>query len=326
MRFIQIEDYDHTTMQLARPIYDRQKRILLAAGRTIHPKYLERIKQMNISTLIVEDAESHGITMDELLDMPTWMDAIEVVQKAYDLARQGKPLNVFDLQVTINKIILEVIRRKTIFLIPSSSVSEELKPYAHSVNVTLLALQTSKTLGYSNSQQRDLAMGSLLHDIGKVAGKDETLHPKKGFEIIRNNREISLLSAHVAFQHHERYDGSGYPRKLSSSEILEYPQICAVSNLYEHLVSSRKALPHLALEMIMSKNGIDFDPKIVQAFIESIPSYIPGAKVRLNNGQEAIVTRIKNNLHRPFVRLKSTGEEVDLSENLSMLISEIFSY
>lgn len=325
MRFIQIEDYDHTTMQLARPIYDRQKRILLAAGRTIHPKYLERIKQMNISTLIVEDAESHGITMDELLDMPTWMDAIEVVQGAYDLARQNKALNVFDLQVTINKIIFEVIRRKTIYLIPSSSVSEELKHYAHSVNVTLLALQTSKNLGYSNSQQRDLAMGTMLHDIGKVAAKDETAHPEKGFEIIRNNREISLLSAHVAFQHHERYDGAGYPRKLTRSEILEFPQICAVSNLYEHLVSSGKALPHLALEMIMAKNGIEFDPKVVKAFVDSIPSYIPGAKIRLSNGQEAIVTRIKNNLHRPIVRLKSTEEEMDLSENLAILISEILN-
>lgn len=81
MRFIQIEEYDHTTMRLARPIYDRQKRILLAAGRTIHPIYLERIKQMNISTLIVEDAESHGISMDELVDMPTWMDAIDEVKK-----------------------------------------------------------------------------------------------------------------------------------------------------------------------------------------------------------------------------------------------------
>lgn len=325
MRFIQIEEYDHTSMQLARPVYDRQKRILLAAGRTIHPKYLERIKQMNISTLIVEDAESHGITMDELVDMPTWMDAIEVVKTAYELAKQNKALNVFDLQVTINKIILEVTRRKTIFLIPSSSVTEELKPYAHAVNVTLLALQTSKQLGYTNSQQRDLAMGTMLHDIGKMATDESALHPEKGFEIIRKNREISLLSAHVAFQHHERNDGTGYPRKLSGPEILEFPQVCAVSNLYEHLTSNGEALPHLALEMIMAKNGLDFNEKVVQAFIDSIPSYIPGTKIRLSNQLEAIVIRIENNLHRPIVRVKGTGEEIDLGENLSLLISEILN-
>lgn len=325
MRFIQIEEYDHTTMQLARPIYDRQKRILLAAGRTIHPIYLERIKQMNISTLIVEDAESHGISMDELVDMPTWMDAIDEVKKAHDLAKQNKLLNVFALQVAINKIIFEVIRRKTIYLIPSSSVTEELKPYAHAVNVTLLALQTSKQLGYTNSQQRDLAMGTMLHDIGKMVTDDTTLHPEKGFEIIRKNREISLLSAHVAYQHHERFDGTGYPRKLSGSEILDFPQICAVANLYEHLISSGEALPHVALEIIMAKNGIDFNEKVVKAFIDSIPSYIPGTRIRLSNRQEAIVTRIQNNLHRPIVRVKNTGMEIDLSEELSVLISEILN-
>ncbi|MBS4174176.1 HD domain-containing phosphohydrolase [Bacillus sp. FJAT-49736] len=323
MRFIQIEEYDHHTMQLARPIYDRMKRVLLAAGRTIHPKYLERIKQMNISTLIVEDAESHGITMEELLDMPTWMDAIEVVQKAYELAKQNKQLNVFDLQVAINKIIFEVTRRKTIFLIPSSSVTEELKPYAHAVNVTLLALQTSKQLGYTNSQQRDLAMGTMLHDIGKMRTNDISLHPEQGFQLIRKNREISLLSAHVAFQHHEHFDGTGLPRKLSGADILEFPQICAVSDFYEHLTSNGEALPHLALEMIMAKNSLDYNPKVVQAFIDSVPSYIPGTKVRLSSGEEAIVIRIENNLHRPVVRIKNTGAEVDLSENVSILISEI---
>jgi putative nucleotidyltransferase with HDIG domain len=325
MRFIQIDEYDHKTMQLAKPIYDRMKRILLAAGRTIHPTYLERIKLMNISTLMVEDAESHGITMEELLDMPTWMDAIEVVQKAYELAKQNKPLNVFDLQVAINKIILEVISRKVIFLIPSSSVTEELKSFAHSVNVTLLALQTSKSLGYTNSQQRDLAMGTLLHDIGKTVTDDDALHPAKGFDLIRKYREISLLSAHIAYQHHELLNGKGYPRGLSGAEILEFPQICAVANFYEHLISSGEALPHIALEMIMAKNGVEYNEKVVRAFIDSIPSYIPGSKVRLSNQQEAIVTRIDANLHRPIVRLKGSNDEIDLAVNPSILINEILN-
>lgn len=323
MQFIEISQYDHETMQLARPIYDRMRRILLAEGRTIHPKLIDRIKNMGITTLMVEDAESSGITMDEMLDMPTWMDAIEVVQKAYEQIRNNQPINVIELQRSVAKMIQEVSKRKTIFLIPSSAVTEELKPYAHAVNVTLLAILTAKKLHYTQSQLRDLGMGTLLHDIGKAATDQQEEHPLKGFEMIKKHREISLLSAHIAYQHHELRNGQGYPRRLSGEEILEFPQICAVADLYENLISSRKSLPHEALEWIMTKHEIEYKGKIIEAFINSVPAYLPGTKVVLSNDKKGIVTGIKSHLHRPIVRFFDTNEEVDLAENPSLLIKQI---
>jgi hypothetical protein len=323
MQFIEISQYNHETMQLARPVYDRMRRVLLAAGRTIHPKLIGRIQALGITTLMVEDADSIGITMDEMVDMPTWMDMIEVVQKTYELVKNKKPLNVIELQQAAAKMIIEVMNRKTIFLIPSSAVTSELKHYAHSVNVTLLSIQIAKKLHYTNSQLRDLALGSLLHDIGKAVSKEVKEHPQKGFELIKANREISLLSAHVAYQHHEQLNGKGYPRGLSGEEFLEFPQICAVANLYEKLISSGKYLPHEALEFIMTKHEIEYKGKVIEAFINSIPSYIPGTKVLLSNDKKAIVVGIKTNLHRPITRLLDTNKEIDLAENPSILIKEL---
>jgi putative nucleotidyltransferase with HDIG domain len=323
MQFIEISQYNHETMQLARPVYDRMRRVLLAAGRTIHPKLINRIQALGISTLMVEDADSFGITMDEMVDMPTWMDMIDVVQKTYKLVEKKIPLNVVELQQAVAKMIQEVMKRKTIFLIPSSSVTTELKLYAHSVNVTLLSIQMAKKLNYTNSQLRDLALGSLLHDIGKTVSKDNKDHPQNGFELIKANREISLLSAHVAYQHHEQLNGKGYPRGLSGDELLEFPQICAVANIYEKLVSSGKYLPHEALEFIMTKHEIEYKGKIIEAFVNSVPSYIPGTKVLLSNDEKAIVVGIKTNLHRPIIRLLDTNKEIDLSENPSILIKKL---
>ena len=323
MQFIELSQYNHETMQLARPVYDRMRRILLAAGRTIHPTILKRLSDMGISTLMVEDAESTGITMDEMLDMPTWMDTIEVVQKAYDLAKKNQPLNIIEIQRAGNKIIQEVSHRKTICLIPSSSVTRDLKVYAHSVNVALLVVQTAKKLNYIQSKLRDLAIGTLLHDIGKVITDDPAEHPTKGFEIIKKNRELSLLSAHIAYQHHELMNGKGYPRGLSGEELLEFPQVCAVANLYENLISSGEYLPHEALEIIMTKNETEYQSKIVTAFVNSIPSYIPGTKVLLSNDQKAIVIGIKSHLHRPVIRNLDNQEEVDLAECPSLIIKEI---
>lgn len=79
MRLILLEEYDERTMELARPIYDRHRRVLLAAGRKIHPKYVERLKQTDIRYVFVEDAVSDGITLEKLLDMPSWIDALTLL-------------------------------------------------------------------------------------------------------------------------------------------------------------------------------------------------------------------------------------------------------
>ena len=323
MQFIQISQYNYETMQLAQPIFDRMRRILLTAGRTIHPTILKRLENMGISTLMVEDAESKGITIDEMLDMPTWMDTIEVIQKAYDLSKNNQPLNIIEIQRATTKIIQEVSHRKTICLVPSTAVTEDLRVFAHSVNVTLLVVQTSKELNYSQSKVRDLAIGTLLHDIGKALTNDPMQHPTTGFEIIKKNRELSLLSAHIAYQHHETMNGKGYPRGLSGEEILEFPQICAIANLYENLISNDGYLPHEALEIIMTKSETEYPIKIIKAFMNSIPSYIPGTKVLLSNNQKAIVIGIKSHLHRPVVRCLDTQEEIDLAKQPSLMINEI---
>jgi putative nucleotidyltransferase with HDIG domain len=308
-------------MQLARPIYDRQKRILLAAGRSIHPKYLERLEEMDIRYLFVEDAESEGITMEELVDMPTWMDAIEAVQKVYQDAAAKKVFELRDIQKITQKLLDEVLKRKAVVLIPTTSVAEDLRRYAHCVNVALLALQVSKKLTINKIQMRDLAIGSLLHDIGKSITTEDERHPQEGFEYLRKVRELSLVSAHVAFQHHEQLNGEGFPRKISGNAFHEFAQICGVCNLYENMISRENIPPHMAMEMIMTKSGIGYSEEIVHAFIQSIPSYTPGTKVKLNNGEEAIVTKIKSLMHRPVVRYLKTNQEVSLEEEYTLLVT-----
>ncbi|WP_456276781.1 HD-GYP domain-containing protein [Bacillus sp. AK128] len=321
MRLISISEYDHKKMQLAKPIYDRQKRILLAAGRSIHPKYLERLEDMDIRYLFVEDAVSEGITLDEMVDMPTWMDAIEVVQKEFQSAELKKGLEIKELKQIVKKLLEEVEKRKAIILIPTTSIAEDLRKFAHAVNVTLLALQVSKKLTINKLQLKDLAIGSLLHDIGKAITSNDELHPQQGFEYLRKEREISLLSAHVAYQHHEQLDGQGFPRGITGKEFHDFAQICGICNLYENMISKENIPPHMAMELIMTKSGSGFSPEIVQAFINSIPSYTPGTKVLLNNGKEAIVTKIHSLMQRPIVRYLDNNEEVSLEQDYTLMIT-----
>ncbi|MBC8081543.1 MAG: HD domain-containing protein [Gorillibacterium sp.] len=325
MRLIRISDYDEQVMQLAKPIYDGQGRILLAANNKIHPKLLERLMRFGVSHIVVEDAESTGITLDEMMDMPTWIDLIKIVQEGYQSATGKKPFPLRNILSGVDKLLSEVKRRPVVISIPVTTLAGQLQLYAHAVNVTLLSLQIAKQLGYNELQLRDLAVGCLLHDIGKIITTDQNKHTDAGFNSLRNIREISLISAHVAFQHHETYDGKGYPRGISGREVHEYAQICGLANRYENLLSKENMQPHEAIEVIMALNGTTFKETIVSAFINGIPPYPPGTRVLLNNGERAIVTRILSNMHRPFIRYLSSGHEISLAEHLTLIVTASLS-
>ncbi|WP_231571224.1 HD-GYP domain-containing protein [Gordoniibacillus kamchatkensis] len=306
-------------MKLAKPVYDSNRRMLLSANHTIHPKYLERLVQIGIRNLIVEDAESNGITLEEMIGIPSWLDIVQSVQEAFNAIKMKKPFPIRNLLQGAGSLIMEIQSRPLVLPVPSSTLALELKTYAHAVNVAILSLQVGKLLGYNEIMLRDLAIGCLLHDIGKTATEEDKKHPEAGFAILRSIREISLLSAHVAFQHHETFDGQGYPRSIRGSAFHEYAQICGVCNMYENQIEN--VPPHEVMEMIMALNGNTYSDNVVQAFVKSVPAYPPGTKVRLLSGEEAIVTKITSHIQRPVVRFLSTGEEISLADNPTVMIA-----
>ncbi|MDT8858782.1 HD domain-containing protein [Alkalihalobacillus sp. MEB130] len=325
MRMIHIEEYNQHTMQLAKPIFDSKRRVLLGAGTIIHPKYHAKLVEIGVKYLFIEDAKSHGISLEEMMDMPTWLDIIAVTETAYQASKANQSLPLIPIQQAVKKLIEEVKKRNAIMLIPTTAVDQGLALYAHVVNVTLIALQIGKKLRYTYSQLNDLGVGCLLHDIGKTRTTNKEDHPQVGFDIIRANREISLVSAHIAYQHHETFDGKGYPRKLSDNQILEFAQICTVANDYDHMISKEGYLPHEAIEQIMALSETTYSYRVVLAFSQAIISYPPGTQVQLNIGSKGkgIVTRIQSNPHRPIVRLLEVNKEINLSDQPTIIVESI---
>lgn len=324
MRMIKINEYDKKTMQLAKPIIDYKKRVLLASGATIHPKYMLKLKDIGIKSLMIEDAKSLGITLDEMMDMPQWIDAIAIVEETFKQAKKSSFFSLQKLQQTVKKLIEEVQYRKAIVLIPTSMIDEALSLYAHSVNVTLLSLQIGKYLNYNQLQLLELGLGTILHDIGKLFTDEEMEHPQKGFSVLRENRELSIVSAHVSYQHHEMFDGTGYPRKIRENQVIEYAQICSVANDYENMISKEGIPPHEALERIMAFSDKKYSHKVVLAFTNGIISYPPGTHIQLNNGLFGIVTQVESHPHRPIVKVEGIEEEIDLSEKSTLFIKKVF--
>jgi HD-GYP domain-containing protein (c-di-GMP phosphodiesterase class II) len=219
--------------------------------------------------------------------------------------------------------------------------------YDHSIEVAIHSALLARRLGFHPSEIREIVLGALLHDIGylfipedltKKRGKLSEAeikilqrHTFYGYWLLKEREEISLLSAHVAYQHHERQDGTGFPRglrgnnrivskeealKYSLGMIHRYANVVAVPNYYDSLVSSlpyKKALgPDEAIRMVREASGEMLNAQVANVFLSYMPVYPLGTNIIVINGRYAgykgFVVKVKpSELDKPLIRLTFEG-------------------
>ena len=192
----------------------------------------------------------------------------------------------------------------------------------HSVNVALISALIGQGLGYKSALLSELILAAFLHDLGRkqiplmIMDKPGLLTPQE-FEYVKkhvNPERINLSNKvpnsikEVIQQHHERWDGSGYPRGLTQNAIHPYAQIVAVADVFHALISDRPYRQALSLndafEWVRSGAGTQFNPEVVKIFDEVITLYPPGAMVVLNTGETGRVIKTpKGCSNRPQIRL-----------------------
>lgn len=181
--------------------------------------------------------------------------------------------------------------------------------FTHMVNVSILAMAQARTLGIEGRALRTLGLAAMLHDIGKVRTPLEVLnkpgaltpaertimrrHPVDGAAILRGSPDMPKLAAIVAFEHHLRVDGTGYPAGVQRTPINLATEICAIADSYDAMRSTRvyqPANPAARIMDIMVRNtGEQFDEHLVRRFIQLMGVYPPATLVRLSNGSVGFV-------------------------------------
>lgn len=154
--------------------------------------------------------------------------------------------------------------------------------FTHSANVAFYVGMLASELGFANETVKEITIGGLLHDLGKLQiaetilskpGKlDDAefrqirLHPVLGFRKLASRLDLSEGQLMMVYQHHERLDGRGYPVALTADDIHPWAKMCAVVDVFEALTSHRpyrKQMPRLkALELQEREVGIAFDPEV----------------------------------------------------------------
>ncbi|MCL6588957.1 MAG: HD-GYP domain-containing protein [Firmicutes bacterium] len=337
-------------MKLAKNIYAADGRILLGEGMILTDAYIDRLKQLNITSVYITDDRIGKVEVDELVKIQTKVEAVKVIQEVLSCIPNGKNWSGQKVRQAVSSIMEDLINhRKVLFdLVDIRALNDY--TFFHSLGVCILSLMTGLMAGYDNARLTGLGMAAILHDVGKTLIPDQVLnklaqltpdeylevqkHTLVGYDLLRQKDDINSEAALVAIQHHERMDGSGYPNGLKGPEIHEFAKIVAIADVYDALSTDRvyrkRWMPHQVIEYIRDKGKALFDPDFCKIFLENIAPFPIGSMVLLNNGEKAIVIKVTKDLPaRPVVKVIEDQEgtllnqpfDIDLKWDLTRFIS-----
>ncbi|WP_439510193.1 HD-GYP domain-containing protein [Marinimicrobium koreense] len=255
--------------------------------------------------------------------------ARQLTKTLVDDIRLGGAINTEEAKSTVRTCVDSILRNPDALLWMTKIRSEDEYTAEHCLNVCILAIAFGRYLGMEESELEKLGLCGLLHDVGKmrvpenVLNKRDPLTPKE-FNMIRahtvHGRNLLLSTpgifnvvVDVAYTHHERIDGTGYPRKLPGDKISQFARIIALVDAYDAMTADRcysEAIPTTsALKNIYKDRGKHFDEKLALEFIKSIGLYPPGTIVQLRNELVGIVLETSQTYrHLPKIIVVKKGD------------------
>jgi len=264
-----------------------------------------------------------GISRDLATIQRLYADAARGAEDVWESARtEGQP----ELSVARNVVegLAETITQNRTALVALTAMrSYDNYTFTHMVNVSILTMGQARALGVDGRLLREFGLSALMHDIGKVRVPLEVLnktgelsdaefeiikrHVIDGAEILRETPEMPILAPTVAFEHHLRLDGRGYPA-VSRTSLNLGTMLCSIADVYDAMRSQRayqQAFPTDRILAVLTRNdGQQFDQHLVRRFVQLIGIYPPGNLVRLSNDEIAVVAQVHApDPYRPKVRV-----------------------
>lgn len=343
-------------MKFTKSLFDKNLNIVLPAGKKLDEYVLKNLKVRNVEYVetageLVEDeteepaVESVKEKKKILVDKATaryldlYKEMVTTLSFLYNRYKTGHLFDTDKLQQMANKMVNAIMTEKNlnvfINLVNITGKGDYL--YNHAVNTTVLSILLGRKLGYSMVKLVNLGLAGLVFDIGMakipayIIEKENKLtseefnqiktHPIHSYQIISRELNLPVEIARVGLEHHERWDGSGYPRRIKGNEIGEMSRIVSIIDTYEALTKNRvyreKKDSYDAMRMVLGEGSKKFDPDILKVFLNMMSIYPVGSFVRLNNNAIARVTSADPvSPFRPTVKIiyDEFGDKIDDGE------------
>lgn len=324
---------------------------LLTAGQELTAQAIEKLRANGIQGAYVESSFCGDMEIKEVIDPAFKKELLRGIQKQFSqyLSRTLSSMDMYKAFSSMAIDIVSYILSKDDFLFSMIDIRDyDSYTFSHSLFVGLIGALMGIKMELPKTQIIELTMSGLLHDLGKLDVPREIIN-KPGklndeeFEIIKQHpqfavRQLSKTSMYSPavlngiLSHHEKFDGTGYPKGLAGKDIPLYGRVLALADVFDALISKRAYragwMPGQAVEYIMSCCNSHFDQDIMQVFLSVVCAYPSGTFVHLSNGCLAVVvSNTPGQTLRPTVRILSPadrrGEEIDLAADKRYLNTTI---
>ncbi|MDR0325684.1 MAG: HD-GYP domain-containing protein [Oscillospiraceae bacterium] len=335
MRFISVNDLKEG-MIIGKPFYGQTGYLLIQSGLALTAPVIAKLKYLGYMGLYIEDAFSEGLDIENVISPETRSKAGKSVRKLMTAAAKKKAVlfseAVKDVLEVLNQVIDEITGSGSVIINIIDMKGYDAYTYQHSINVCVLSCVIGMGFDLNRDQLYKLALSAMLHDLGNLFIDKEILD-KPGkltadeYEVIKTHTAIGVDQLKLRYffpssviapiiQHHERFDGGGYPFGRKGAEIPLNAQIISISDIYDAFTSNRpyrKAHPVTeAYEYILGNAGQAFGAELVKSFTKKIAPFPLGVQVLLSNGRKGIVFKHhEDNLIRPLIKLEPTPEQPD---------------
>lgn len=336
---------------LGEDLYTSKGIILVKSGSKLTYSLINKINENQIFTVYIKDEHSDN-QVERLVEQSLRVKGILLIKELFEKAIQNK--DIFAIQNKISAYAddilyeLNAVRNMQIEYIDIKNVSIYL--YSSSLNVAIISALLAWDLGYNNDMVKQIFIGGIYHDLGlamlpeNVINKSTELtleekkmilmHPVTGYNFVKEKGFLTAYVKVITLQHHERINGSGYPKRISKDAINPLAQIVGIVDVYDAMTSDRPYKRSVsskeAIEYIMGSAGTHFDHKIASAFIKKINPYPKGSLIELSDGRIAVVDEVYKSLPlSPLIRIitkdgdQYTYERIDLREQPNLVVNQI---
>src|SRR5215212_4784190 len=302
------------------------ERIAFDRGVTLEElnAFVHAIASLGALGRITTEKRDDGIGSDMAAIRQLYSSAVAAAESVWESAvAEGMPDVPAALQA-VDGLAEAVTQNRTALVALTAMKNYDNYTFTHMVNVSILTMGQARALGIEGRLLREFGLSALMHDIGKVRTPKEILnkpdkltdaefvimrrHTVDGAEILRRTPEMPILAPVVAFEHHLRIDGTGYPFGAKRDGLNIGTMLCGIADVYDAMRSQRayqQAHPTDRILAVLKRNdGTQFDQHLVRRFVQLLGIYPPGNLVKLSTGEVAVVLQVHApDPHRPRVRV-----------------------